>query len=357
MIETILLQFLRSILCSGSSNRAFTIAGLVMSLGETSAETVKIMDYFYPLSEEAEWTYIQQTDEGLDASKVKCTPGRPITAFAIQNGKLIAVSKRVAWLSHFGGNFQDGNIKIRNNPQWYEYYGTGDQYTIFGADNSTTNTYFRFAPEVAFPEKFQIPQASSITTRLFGTEGQKGPVTTITASLIEKQSVTVPAGTFTDCLHFRFTTSFKGGPTSSSEEWWAKGVGIVKTKTSSDDGKVNLGKLYSFKTIYNPTLDFVQTKGDFGYVYVLSSYPMVTRTFHVKNKGKANVPGLTISISGSRAFTTEATVGTWLAPGESAAIDVTFSTTVRSLHRAVLKVAAQDNPANSVELHIHGTGT
>lgn len=328
-----------------------------------AAESVKIMDYFYPLSQEAEWTYLEPKKNGeLKATQVRCSPNHQFTLFDIRNGNLIEISRKAAWLRYFGGNYVDGAVKIHESKfLWQEFYGMNDRYAIYGGDYWDSQTYVRFGPEAIFPKKFRIPQTISVKSHVFNDEGQQGPDVTFSAKLLRKESVTVPAATFPDCLHFRFTSTFKGGPTSISEEWWAKGVGIVKTKTRDANGKTSFQKLYSYKFFYSPTLDFVNSSSDFGRAFVDqpdsgSIYSKVIRTLSVKNKGKSIIPGLAVSVTGSDSFTGELISSGKLAPDETASIKVIFAPAIDGIHKASIKVQATDNPENSCILHIHGIG-
>jgi len=82
----------------------------------------------------------------------------------------------------------------------------------------------------------------------------------LTLQLIERTSVTVPAGTFPDCLHLRLTST-AGDSTKVQDYWWALGVGKVRnTRISGYEADMNNGGYlqelvsYVIPTTPTPTL-------------------------------------------------------------------------------------------------------
>lgn len=346
-IETSILILATAFLSSG-----FTLA---------APKSVRLLDYFYPLSEEANWSYVESKPDKSGAYKATRVetfpPAYPLNVYKIQNGHLKNSFKKVIALQTRGGAYRNGVIHIGpNNFQWSEYYGAGKKYAIYGVDDYKNKNYIRFSPGVVFPENMKIRQSISVTTKVFNTLGDRGPDATFTIQLLGLKKIRVPAGDFPDCIHLRFKIQFKGGPSATSDEWWARGVGIVRTKTIEEDGKPLFDDLHSYEI---PTFSFHESgDSDFGtFVIDPSEQPSTsTRAFRIKNTGKTTIPEFKVSISGNSSFTVDRSILETLAPGQVGEFQITFAPLRRSKNpfRATLKVEASDNPTNVCSIGLYG---
>jgi hypothetical protein len=84
-----------------------------------------------------------------------------------------------------------------------------------------------YNPPVVFPAKLQVGQPAEAKTKM-SMRGQDVDAT-MKLELAAVESVTVPKGTFPDCLKLVVTTTTARGELKRTA-WYAKGVGLVKTE-------------------------------------------------------------------------------------------------------------------------------
>lgn len=340
-----------------------TLAGAGIAFSQDAAPRTRLMDYFYPANEHATWVYLSAKDGGgFKATRVIINEASMrLNVFRLKDGQVVDNTKQVMWASTSTGKYSNGQVTFDNSIiESNEYYGVRSNYAIFGADDWDSQSTPRFSPGAVFPEWFKKGQTVSVNTGMFNSEGQVGPDARVSLQFLGRESATVPAGTFRDCVHLRFTLSFQGGPSRVTEEWWAKGVGVVQTKRHRPKGGVSMTKLFSYDIPYEPTVFFYRARGDFGWTFADPDgdygYGGITKTFLVKNKGKSIIPGLKVSIAGSNAFTCINPVIEALAPGEIGEFKVNFRPNDYRKFNAVIKVEERGNPDNCCYHHITGEG-
>lgn len=110
---------------------------------------------------------------------------------------------------------------------------TDNAYTLFGqiraprgqqGGEPTTTLY---DPMVVFPAKLKVGQHAEAATKM-PMRGQPADVT-VKLDLVAVENVTVPKGTFENCLKLVVTTSF-GQREMKRTAWYAKGIGMVKSE-------------------------------------------------------------------------------------------------------------------------------
>ncbi len=85
-----------------------------------------------------------------------------------------------------------------------------------------------YDPAAVFPGRLKLGQQEEAKTKV--TMRERETEVTIKLQLAAVEPVTVPQGTFDNCLKLVYTTSFGRGEMSRTI-WYAKGVGMVKTET------------------------------------------------------------------------------------------------------------------------------
>ncbi|MFQ6132953.1 MAG: hypothetical protein ACE5R4_13010 [Armatimonadota bacterium] len=117
---------------------------------------------------------------------------------------------------------------------------TADKLTIFGSlfrrggDQGGQTTTVRYEPAASFPGKMRAGQSEEAALKV--NIGQRQMDVTIKLELAAVEAVTVPKGTFEDCLKLVYTTSFGRGEMKRTV-WYAKGVGMVKTERTGRGGQ------------------------------------------------------------------------------------------------------------------------
>ncbi|HJN16471.1 MAG TPA: hypothetical protein QGH10_13290 [Armatimonadota bacterium] len=116
---------------------------------------------------------------------------------------------------------------------------TADAYTIYGmmfrgrGEDAELRTML-YNPAVEFPGTLTVGAESEATTKIKFGENEFEITQVIKIEAVE--AVTVPAGTFEDCLKV-VTTSKSGRGDRVTTTWYAKGVGAVQTERPSRRGE------------------------------------------------------------------------------------------------------------------------
>ncbi len=128
---------------------------------------------------------------------------------------------------------------------------TADRLVIFGtlfaargAEAGAELTTMLYEPAASFPGNWRVGQSEE--TQLRVTRGDRQIDVTLKLELAAVESVTVPKGTFADCLKLVYTTSF-GGREMKRAVWYAEHVGMVKTElTGRGGGGSTVGELTDY---------------------------------------------------------------------------------------------------------------
>lgn len=87
-----------------------------------------------------------------------------------------------------------------------------------------------FTPPVVFPGRMKVGQHAETTT-IVNLRGRDNEIT-MKLDLVAVETVTVPKGTFDDCLKLVYTTAFGQGQVKRTV-WYARGVGAVRSEQPS----------------------------------------------------------------------------------------------------------------------------
>lgn len=135
---------------------------------------------------------------------------------------------------------------VMKNPEGQVQSGTlgavtPDKLTLFGslirgrnAEAGAEPSTILYQPAAIFPGKLQVGQSEQKQVKM--SRGEQQMDITVKLQLAAVESVTVPKGTFGDCLKLVYTTSF-GDRAMTRTVWYAKAVGMVKTEQSRRGGQ------------------------------------------------------------------------------------------------------------------------
>jgi hypothetical protein len=220
---------------------ALACASVVTSFDATSA--VRLMDYHYPAQVGATWLY-QGRDWSGFAAHTRVTMANSAYGLTMYRGRSpavpyteTAVQFRVESGHYSSNTFASDSIY----EDWFEYFGTSGAVKALGLDEVTGQ--MRYDGGWSYPETIDVGATASANVDVYENGVFLG-VGSGTVAALDTLPVTVPAGTFTDCVHLRITT-LEGTSTRVSEEWWARGVGVVKVQGVSGDGANRLRELVS----------------------------------------------------------------------------------------------------------------
>ncbi|MES2661200.1 MAG: hypothetical protein V4689_21450 [Verrucomicrobiota bacterium] len=198
-----------------------------------AAETVTISDYMAPNGEGSTWIYSRSEKGGGQGVATRITVIEDHYKFGLPSGVVLASQKleeRGAWKN---GRFT--KFKDEKRHEIHTYTGTGDRYRLYGTDvpvpgsPDRTKNRLRFSGGFGAGSTMQIGEKHRKRSQVYRADNLLG-YTFFTMELLEKGTVKVPAGTFRDCIRLRFTIGVDAAGAEVGEEWWAKGVGLVKWK-------------------------------------------------------------------------------------------------------------------------------
>lgn len=187
------------------------LAGLA-SLAMAEDQQYLLKDYM-PLAVGSKW--IMKTTNQQGETTITVEVGEP---------KEIAGQKVAPLLTKDAqGNLMRGTLETADDNA-YTLYGT---IRVPRGDQGGEPTMSLYNPTLAFPSKMTVGQHVEATTK----SNMRGQQVEITAKvdLAAVESVTVPKGTFENCLKLVFTTGF-GQREMKRTVWYAKGIGAVKVE-------------------------------------------------------------------------------------------------------------------------------
>lgn len=127
---------------------------------------------------------------------------------------------------------------------------TLDKYMLFGTifggrgDEGGEPRTILYEPAATFPGKLKVGQKESASFK--SRRGEREFEATMSIELAAVEAVTVPKGTFQDCLKLVSTTSF-GEREMKRTIWYAKGVGIVKRESPGRNGQTRTTELVDYE--------------------------------------------------------------------------------------------------------------
>lgn len=91
---------------------------------------------------------------------------------------------------------------------------------------------YRVSPGLVYPEKMRVGERVKSVTAYYKDGVYFGDVP-YSIKLVKRGPVTVPAGRFPDCIKLRVSVG-RYGNADVAEEWWAKGIGVVKIRSLAE---------------------------------------------------------------------------------------------------------------------------
>jgi hypothetical protein len=210
-------------------------------------ERIRLLDYGrFPLTakKNASWLYAkifnQGTAHGGNQRVTIINPAAPVKMW-----KTGTASYQISGLQVFEeeGAFSAGKLLKHGLYSDYrlnwEYWGRDRQGAFFGADlpyrltaNPKLVPHYRLNPAMLYPETMKVGDLVKSFTGYYEDGVYLGEVP-YTITLMERGPVRVPAGRFPDGIRLRVTIG-ESEVIDTADEWWVKGVGVVKIKESND---------------------------------------------------------------------------------------------------------------------------
>jgi len=216
-----------------NAHGSVTSSVAVLTVTNASPTSYSLLAYYYPVYAGNQWIYDGTDYDGtpcqtlvrVDAvsTPVACYTGRTTpTAYATNLTRLYS-----AYGSLGTGGFVPGDW-------WYDYMSTTPGLAMWGSDDDPGVEEIRVDGGGYWGDVVTTGQVCSDTADAYMNGSYAGEAS-LQLEILEQTSVTVPAGTYPDCLHLRFAYLTGEGP-RVFEEWWAKGVGAVKQRGVSGNG-------------------------------------------------------------------------------------------------------------------------
>jgi hypothetical protein len=215
-------------------------------------ETIRILDYGrYPASakKNASWLYVVQdklTPVLIDNCRITILDrAAPVTMWS-QKG--YSFRRTGAQVIEERGPISEGRFLMDRvygdySSTWENWDITG-KCTFLGADvmmgkkkeNRRLEPEYRVSPGVVYPAKMRVGERVKSHTGYYENGVYLGDVP-YSVKLVERGPVTVPAGLFRDCIRLRVAIG-RAGSNDVADEWWAKGIGVVKISSRSESQKL-----------------------------------------------------------------------------------------------------------------------
>lgn len=207
----------------------------------------ELADYHMPAVTGATWLY-WGTDWSGDASFTRLQIADPAFALDLYQGTTDPTSYFVSAvkLAYSHGEVVGGVYQPRANTDWYEYGTTTGAFSMLGWDTPPDES--GRMPEMSFPSQMAAGQRVELVVPYYFFGVYSG-FYYCAVELLGSETVTVPVGTFPDCIHLRFyasTVGFSDPDGQVYDEWRARGVGIVRYQGVSGYGAEHRRELESY---------------------------------------------------------------------------------------------------------------
>lgn len=225
---------------------------VTMDAGAADTATYTLLDYRSPLATDTIWMYQGRDWDGIpSATRVQIiSDNQPITAYTNGSSSTPYTASVVDFLFSSGQANPDGSFSATDD--WHEYQTLTVDVRIWGDDDDGASV--RADGGLNFGVALTIGQTRETSASAYSSGNYIGELTA-SISLIGIETVTVPGGTFDDCLHLRFNID----DSQRYDEWWAKGAGVVRMEGVSGAGSGRLRELVSLEipseTIHDPDVD------------------------------------------------------------------------------------------------------
>lgn len=211
----------------GSVTSAVAVLNVV-----TPPSSFVLLDYFNPLVEGNEWHYSGTDYDGQPSTRVDRVANRdwPVTAYTGRSTPRTYTTNLVRLNKAYDFPTYD---------DWDDFFGDQGTLAFWGHNDGSDSG--RVDGGLVLPPSLNLGQSASVTRDFYDRGVYQGSVT-FKLTAVSWGSVTVPAGTFEDCLKVRIVIT-GGGESETQDEWWARGVGAVKHRNVPDDGEEQLDLL------------------------------------------------------------------------------------------------------------------
>ena len=209
--------------------------------GATDTTTYNLVDYRGPLTTDTLWIYSGRDWDGLTSStRVQIvSANQEITTYTDGSLSTPYTTEVVNFLHSSGQANPDGSFSSVDD--WNEYQTIDVDVRIWGHDDDGDS--IRVDGGLNFGSTLNTGQTIERSAPAYSGGNYIGELTA-SLSLLGLETITVPAGTFDDCLHLRFNID----GSQLYDEWWAQGVGIVKMEGVSGQGSGRFRELVSLKS-------------------------------------------------------------------------------------------------------------
>jgi len=220
------------------SSILITLAWALQAAQSQGAATYALWSYSLPLYPGNYWIY-QGDAPGSDLLRQVESVSDLITCFTGRANPVGYTGTAAEVVDFYGGTWGGGDISTfaTNNDSGYtvdEYCMLGGGWGEYGLDLGGGTKEYRWDTTGGLTNAFLALNngiAVGHTATLHADAYLNGVhvgTATYTFTLLGLSTVTVPAGTYSDCLHVKFTANIPGVNLSQNEQWWAQGVGPVK---------------------------------------------------------------------------------------------------------------------------------
>ncbi len=216
---------------------------VMLGISDAAGPRYRLLDFFNPLVVGNEWIYARTGDTPERPHRRTAVVGldQSITTYTGGANTRPAVLRVAEFSGAYGVASGSG---FAPSSEWTDYYtGHGDRLGIGGSDTAGPLA-LRFDGSFQLPATMAVGESVIIVSDSYR-NGVWSETQTAAYQLIGIESVTTPAGVFGDCLRLRFSLA-NDGPWQYEDQWWAPGVGVVKSYNCRGTGPAREEALVSY---------------------------------------------------------------------------------------------------------------
>jgi hypothetical protein len=192
-----------------------------------AAEVVNIAAYGrYGNNQTAGANWLYDFYDGNSKRDVRMTMSKPECKVKMATGPDRIASR----ILEESGSLVDG--RFHDLESIYEYWETSGKCVYLGSDkvkrDGTVTPQERLDRGMVIPSRLRVGQTVSSTAGYYESGEFLGNIT-YSVKLLDRKPLVVAAGTFPNCIHLRISVQ-AGEIKQVADEWWAKGVGMIRRR-------------------------------------------------------------------------------------------------------------------------------
>lgn len=230
---------------------------VLLGIAGVAGSRYRILDYFYPLAVGNEWLYSRsESDPARSNTRTRIADlDRAITSYSGGAAATPQTFHAVAIFNEYG---QAGAGGFVPNEPWTDYFAANSSAFGFYGDDEAGPLAMRLDGSLWTPPTMAVGESSVTISDSYQNGVWSGPFA-VAFRLLGIETVTTAAGTFNGCAHIRYSMA-GAGPDELNDQWWAPGVGTVRSLRRKAGWTDTTEELLLSSTVAQPVLPAITTQ-------------------------------------------------------------------------------------------------